>query len=251
MNKICLTILLTITNLALAYSEDVDGYFTALSALNRYSPLDGAGSHGGLGAQVGAGAGVTNVSSNSRLLEEQLSYAQSASISEEKQIYQPKFYVLKGIYAPVDVGATYSILETRKISQLMGHVQWTVFESFQLPALALRLHYGKLMGLYSSDFSSTGLDAVASYGLLRYFTFYASLGVQKNYGALRVSKDQPSAYILQGSGNDLEETYQSLQISKLAGLHVQVMPAFAVAVLEGQESANGLRSYLFKLGFGL
>ena len=253
------TLALFFTHLAFGAADDVDSYFSTLSALNRYSPLDGAGSHGGLGLQVGAGAGVTQVDHSSILLNEQLHYSQSDSQSGKQtllsdtapqSIYQPKLYLLKGLYAPVDIGATYSILDSRRISQLMGHVQVTLFEGFQLPAVALRLNYGKLFGLYSSEFSSTGLDAVVSYGFLRYFTIYADIGVQKNYGALRVSKEQDSAYILQNIA-DLDESYENLQTSKLAGLHIQIIPAFAVAVLEAQESYVGLKSYLFKLGFGL
>ena len=244
-----LIICFLLTPAAFGNSDDIDTYFSTLSALNRYSPLDGAGSHGGIGAQVAAGAGFTTISNVNPLIDEQLQYGRVQTSPHDRTIVQPKLYLLKGLYAPVDIGATYSVLETRKISQLMGHIQWTIFEAFQLPALALRLNYGKFMGLYSSDFTSAGLDVVASMGFLRYFTVYADMGLQKNYGSLRVSKDQESAYIFQNP--DFDQPYQSTQITRLAGLHVQIMPAFAVAVLEAQDSANGLRTYHFKLGFGI
>jgi hypothetical protein len=97
---------------------------------------------------------------------------------------------------PVNVGLSLANLSELNWLAVTGFMQWSVYEAFARPVLALRMHLTNTYGLEQSQLSASGVEAVVSYGFLRYFALFGSLGINRHQVALR--EPQPDQNLVGG-----------------------------------------------------
>ncbi len=143
---------------ALTFSEKQRSW----SRLNYYSPTEGYHSKGSYGLHVGLGALSPGAPDKDAPISE--------SARRDMGATRPRFYLSKGTPWPLDFGLSYSYFQDESRARQGGaHIQWTIYEGFQMPSIALRgsrsvlTHYQELERL-SSDSVELGI----SYGLIRY-----------------------------------------------------------------------------------
>jgi hypothetical protein len=220
--------------------------------LNRYSALEPAGSHGSIGMALGAGA-ITQERPASALYPAQTMKGDD----DDKPYVLPKLWVLKGFPLPIDVGAAFGAAPEDGFTQAGAHVQWTPFEALGMPAVTVRASYAKMFGMEGTSLSSIGLDAVASYGFLRYFTIYGALGAARHSGELTVAPDTPASYALAdargGEQAGESRTYRDERIEpyKAIGLRVVAWPPFVALTGEAEWADGQPRNYAAKVSVGM
>ena len=173
-------------------NEPVTNLFQDLAKINRYSPVEGAGSHGSLGFSLGLGIQYSPWS-NQSVLQESTFHEESES-SDGASV--PKLYLTKGLYWPIDVGISIGNMSEGQITQLGGHLQWTIFEAFRLPALALRGSFNQLSGLNNASFSSLSASSVLSFSLFRVVTLFAEYGIARNSGSIEIAQTTKRYFIV-------------------------------------------------------
>lgn len=94
----------------------------------------------------------------------------------------PKVHVRKGLPFGIDLGASYTMVPDSNIKVIGGELQYAIMDgSMALPALAVRGHYSKLLGVDDLDLKTYGADVVVSKGIL-FLTPYAGAGVMRTDG---------------------------------------------------------------------
>jgi hypothetical protein len=161
-----------------AHAYTVEASKDRWTKVNQYSPLEGYYSQGSFGWHLGMGA--ISVAD----------YSHRDAALEEKDTVVPRLFINKGTAWPVDLGLAASYLEQSKSWQYGGHIQWTIFEGFQIPSLAVRYSRSNL----SKTDELEGLDTDAltlgtSYGFLRYLSVSVAYGIQQERGSLRKDPD--------------------------------------------------------------
>lgn len=210
--------------------------------------LEPAGSHGSIGVGVAAGASSHLVPEGNGLAAAALDRGQE----DGGAYYVPRLWLVKGLPWPVDVGLSAAAAPDGAFTEATAHAQWTVYEAFKRPALAVRASYGRLFGLEGTELRSTGVAAVGSYGFLRYFQLYGSVGAVRHEGTLTVTSGDPElAYLLTAAEPELDVSKSWYQVTRAAGLRVTVWPPFVTATVEAQAEDRKARSYAAKLGIGM
>jgi hypothetical protein len=234
-----------------ADAEAAESWLRFVARLNRYSALEPAGSHGSIGMAIGAGA-VTQERPETALYS-----AETMSDADDGPYVLPKLWLLKGLPWPVDVGAAFGAAPEDGFTQAGAHVQWTPFEALGLPAVTVRASYAKIFGVEGTTLSTVGLDAVASYGFLRYFTVYTALGAARHTGELTVVPDTPAAYALAeargGAQSGESRTYRDERIEpyKALGLKIVAWPPFVALTGEAEWEQGEARNYAAKVSIGM
>ena len=228
--------------------EIVSAFSKNLAALNLYSPLEPAGSRGSIGIGLGAGIQATDQTAYDQLHTAELGVTSSnTAIKRSAQ----KLYFVKGLFSPVDIGITAASLGSSDVKSLGGHLQATVFEGFQLPAISVRISHAQLLGLKSSAMTSNGGDLGISYGFLGHLTLYAGVGKAIHETTVKLSASQDTAYLLNEGESDtsinteLEEQYRYL------GLCLRFLPPFVTATIESRTAGNGIDSITGKISIGI
>ncbi len=141
--------------------------------INQYSPVETFQSRGSLGWHLGAG-----VIQRARSDADQKSTVDSQTSTVPQRI--PRFYLSKGTPWPLDFGLSLAqVGEGDMAWQYGGHVQWTLFESFKLPTLALRASRIETAGLQSvTRLRTDSVQLGSSFAVLRYITLSAAYGLQ-------------------------------------------------------------------------
>lgn len=94
----------------------------------------------------------------------------------------PKLHLRKGLPFGIDLGASYAMVPASNIKVIGGEIQYAIMDgSTALPAVAVRGHYSKLLGVDDLDLKTYGADAVVSKGFL-FLTPYAGLGMLRTAG---------------------------------------------------------------------
>lgn len=232
-------------------NRDINNFLRYLSHLNRYSPLEGAGSHGSIGSSLGLGVGINPVEhADNSLYEDRL--AMPNGEGNRSSLIISKLMLTKGLRWPVDFGFTFGTTQASRISQLGGHIQWTAYERFQMPAVALRGVYARMYGIHNTEFSTYGSEVAISYGFLRYFTAYATYGWQYNTAALQMSAADQSVYFLnETGGGDRRIKENWFSPSQIIGMRVMVVPPFVATTFEMQASSGVPHSYAAKISLGM
>ena len=88
-----------------------------------------------------------------------------------------------GLFYPLSGGLSIANLPGTG-SQVSANLQWTLYEAFKLPAVAIRASHSRLQGLQNTSFSSSGVEALSSWGW-KNLTIYGGLGAIKNKGYLK------------------------------------------------------------------
>jgi|GEM_PF-2553413 len=171
--------------------------------INQYSPVEGFESHGSFGWHVGVGIIRSNVLSQSSYPLE--SKAEPTPTSAPQQV--PRIFLTRGTDWPLDFGASLARINEKSARQIGGHVQWTLFEGFQKPAVAVRISHMQLDGLpglknLQTDSAILGL----SYGFLRYFNFALGIGQQRHRLDIRPLEENNVFGLRAGSQETIEET---------------------------------------------
>ena len=242
---------------SIAYAEvsekDADDYFEFLARANNYSPLEHAGSHGTMGIGMGLGLAGYETASNPEVMREL--WRRSGTPAEENKtaegrMYIPRLHVHKGLPWSVDVGMGLGQDRVTGATLVSAYSQWTIFEGFALPALALRGGYNRLMGLVSTDSSSVTGDAVASIGFLRIFTVYGSYGVGRHESHVRLGEAVGTSLVIDGA-SEVEIDKVMFRRSKSFGAQIQILPPFCVAAFESKQTGDGPVSLLGKISVGM
>jgi hypothetical protein len=161
------------------------------SQLNYYSPTEGFHSKGSYGLHLGIGAVAPTPLNEGEKSE------------ERNELEQPKarLFISKGTPWPVDFGASFSILEGKKAMQGGLHMQWTVYEGFQMPSIAFRASRSMLSNYHElKELTTDSIELGASYGIIRYVIL--SLGVSQQW---EKGKTQAEDEFLMLADTDLPE----------------------------------------------
>lgn len=228
-------------------------YFDFLARVNQFSPLEHAGSHGTVG--IGLGVGIANYEAprSSDAMSEHwrgTSQVVSQGDSSPDRIYIPRAYLHKGLPLSLDGGFGVGQDPSTNAMLYSGYLQWTVYEGFAMPAFALRGSASRLIGLATTDASSLVGEVLASYGFLRLFTVYGSLGFGRHQAIVRSGQGYGTVMALSDDASG-EAQKVMLRRSKSLGLQIQLVPPFITVAFEGATQAQGPTSYLAKLSFGM
>ncbi len=249
--------ILLLINLTVGYSfqasgqEDSDDsqsyqkFSKFLIQLNRYTPIEGAGSHGSYGTHVGFGINRYQSGLSSRNYYYQYAMDDEKTISS-KSVDLTKAYLIKGSLFPIDVGLVFGSDNTTSISQLGAHIQWTFFEGLKIPALAVRGHYSALLGLTDTRFSSYGADFLVSYGVLRYFNLYLGVGGQYSHLEITVADTDKTALAPSGQAS-IHKSDRISSYGTIAGIKANIVPALLSLSGEYQMSEEQQSSMAAKL----
>lgn len=252
-----IAIAISIWSLTATASDDmnaaVDDYFSFLSSANSYSPAEGAGSHGSIGIGLGAGASVERKPEHSKLIDDQLrnpdQFANNESTSQNENVVIPRAFFHKGLPWPIDFGFGLGRIANLRATTAGGYAQWTFYEAFQMPALALRIKHSRLMGLPSTEFDTTSFEGAASYGFFRFFTAYGTYSFNRQNALIRTSGETGTSLSL----NDIPSNdYRATRADQghTLGLQIQALPPFCNIAAETRVNGNQ-SSYLAKLSVGL
>lgn len=232
---------------------ELDNYFEFLTRINHYSPLEHAGSHGTLG--VGLGAGVASyVAPESRALIKdhwrQPGVAASANEASSARMTTAQIHVHKGLPLSLDVGGGIARDTRTDAKFISGYLQWTAYEAFARPALAMRGQYSRLMTLATTDASALEVTALASYGFLRLFTVYGAYGLGRHDMRIRFGDHVGTNFSLNG---EPEGSIGRVLIRKTrsVGMQYQLLPPFCHIAAEYNQVGTGPGSYLAKFSVGI
>lgn len=219
----------------------LNNYLSFLEQLSNPSPLETAGSHGSLGYTLGTGVSLIE-KKPSDILDTELQ-----SSSDKPQTNVPKIWVTKGIFWPLDGGLSYSTILNTNVSSYTAYLQWTAFEKFALPALALRTAYTNITGLKNTKFNNMSLGAAISWGY-RFVTVFASENY--NFYSTTITPPEEEAYAL--STDSLSMVNKSWgALTQSIGMQLNLVSPFFKISGEKTIASNQSSSYRFKLSFGM
>ncbi len=208
-SSLCPMLLTLLAGLALAASsyaaERTLYYDEGWLKINQYSPVEGFESHGSYGWHLGIGVIQVNSPANSQRSEVSASDALLTEKTAPAQL--PRLFFTRGTGWPVDFGLSVARLNKNEGLQLGAHLQWTIFEEFQKPALAIRIARMQSDGLPGLDRLQTDSATIGlSYGFLRYFNFGFGIGRQQHHLVLKPLDDTNRLGLRAGWGERLERT---------------------------------------------
>lgn len=180
MLMLLLALLLSTTVYAGSYDLELDDFGTQgvfdtfveeVGALSAYRAMAPAEPGGITGFDIAIAASAVNIDSN---LWDLVTIGSSYT---SDYLYVPSIRIRKGLPLNFDVGVSYTGMPSSDISLIGGELQWALLEGgVAEPALAIRGHYSKLLGVADLDLQSYGADLVASKGFA-ILTPYIGVGV--------------------------------------------------------------------------
>jgi len=190
--------------------------------INSASLLEPAGSHGSLGTDFGAGLVNLTPPEHNELVAMNLGETRGGT-----GLSVPRVWLVHGLPLPIDGGITAAgptgNNQSNGFMQLSAALQWTVYEAFARPALAVRASYGKLFGITGTTLTSVGGEAVLGYAVFRYFTFYGRLGVVQHQGTLSIAQQQLKTLgLTEYAGSPLRFAATWTEPVQAAGLRLRV-----------------------------
>jgi hypothetical protein len=165
--------------------------------INQYSPVEGFESHGSYGWHLGVGviqtAGAQDKTEN------------LPGRAAPTQV--PRLFLTHGTSWPLDFGVSFARLGEDKGRQIGAHLQWTLFEGFQKPALAIRVSRMQADGLRGLELLQTDSAILGmSYGFLRYFNFAFGMGQQRHRLDIRPMDENNAFGLSAGWREQIEKT---------------------------------------------
>jgi hypothetical protein len=233
--------------------SDADDYFEFLTRANHYSPLEHAGSHGTLGVGIGAGMASYETPAGDLVMQEhwrQTGASVASNQRDSSRVNMGQIHVSKGLPYSLDVGGGFARDSRSNAEFVSGYVQWTGYEAFAMPALALRGQYSRLMGLATTDASAVEASVVVSYGFLRLFTVYGNYGVGRHDMVVRVGPAFGTSLALAGESDGTVGRVLIRQ-SRSLGMQYQLLPPFCIVAAEYSQVGHGSGSYLAKVSVGM
>ncbi|MBP9707112.1 MAG: hypothetical protein KBD78_05665 [Oligoflexales bacterium] len=225
--------------------ENVDRYFDFIAGANQISSLDGAGALGSDGINIGVGGLFAK--SPDAITEDRFSQNNRTSNS----VFLPRLFINKGLFYPLDVGLNFSSVDKGAGKIAGAYIKLTLFEQFRLPVVAIQNSYSELHSISQTQIASRNYALICSYGLLNYFTFYASANWQQHRASLDLNSQEAVALLdLDGPTNDFKFQKDWSTYGHSIGLKIAILPPFYSISLARSQSAQQ-EEYLFKLSYGL
>lgn len=217
-----------------------------IAAINHYSPLEAAYSHGAGGFSFGLGYTPNPIT------DEVVAYDFTRLIADESlDAPMVTAYLVKGFDLPIDVGITASQIPGSRFEKLGAHAQWTAFEGFKLPSFAFRGAYSRMSRAFEADAANVNVSALIDYSFLRYFTVYAGTGKNfhrfKMHGTESTQVSARELSLLKTAQNGLEWEEQA----SFYGLAVKIIPPFVTATVETQIYEHSEDRVVAKLSLGM
>ncbi len=228
-------------------TRELNHFWEFLADINASSPLEGAGSHGSMGINLGLGYKKTSLPDAAYLPTENI----YASRTHPRDLTMPGVALIKGLEWPIDVGVSTAYLADSRIQQWGGFLQWTVFEQLGLPALATRISHQRLFGLAHTRFNSTGLHITMSQGIFGWLTVYGTLSQLMHAGETTVPEPERGIYFSL-DGNIKETAKTGWQESEYAiGAKLTFLPPFFATTFEWQRQSTRTKAFLAKISVGI
>jgi len=230
----------TVQSLAATETSSFERKQQAWSQLNYYSPTEGFHSKGSYGLHVGIGAVAPTASAEA---------SGSATASENPELHEleqpkPRVFISKGTPWPVDFGASLSILEGKNARQGGAHVQWTLFEDFQLPSIALRASRSMLTNFHEvKNLTTDAVELGMSYSLIRYIIVSVSASEQWETG-----QTQAKGELLSLTEIDLPE-WKTRRTVYSWGISVNPFTPFVQIGVEQSYTSKKAQTSLAKVSF--
>ncbi len=143
------------------------------SQINYYSPAEGFHSQGSYGTRFGLGAVAPEAKAES-------DDSDPEAVTGELHAPKPRIFLSHGTPWPVDLGLSLSKLDGKNALQGGAHAQWTVYEDFQMPSVALRASRSILNNYHEvKNLTTDSVELGVSYGIVRYVI--VSFGVSQQW----------------------------------------------------------------------
>lgn len=229
-----------------SFGDQETALLNYLSAVSRYSPLEGAYSHGSIGATFGVGVeNHSNIEANAL----QRHHLHMEETEANQNVSSPKIYFTKGSFLPVDFGFSIGATQDDHISMAGAHAQWSIFEGFRLPAVAVRASYNQLFGMKDAEMQSTRGDLVISTNIWSFFTIYGTTGIQRNNVTLNSASYFQYGLTTAPENRDYSKSWISK--SHAIGLRALVIAPFLAATAEMQFDSNNGQSLAGKVSLDI
>lgn len=229
-------------------------FFHGLGAQNRMSPVETAASHGITGWRLGMGLVSSDVPEDSQELAGYEVTSQTQRPIETLVI--PKIWMTKGLFYPVDIGFNYGASLSHQLNQVGGYLQWSIYEAFALPAVAIRGGMSRIFGLASTEIKTESLELVSSYGV-GIFAGYIGFGFHNHsvkYG-LSAADESLLGYddyrIPRADDIAFPIKYGWQESTTTLGFQFQIAPPFVQLSFEGILSDYGSNTYQGKVSIGI
>lgn len=217
----------------------------ALGHQNRVTPMEGAGAHGTAGWRLGVG--ITDVPMSDASIK--LMHDELKSSFEPARVPIPKVWMTKGLFYPLDFGLEAASSITLPYGHLGGYAQWTLFEEFRLPAIAVRTSFEYLYGAKDLDLRTRSIGMTTSWGYA-FLMAYCDLSLHDHEAHLVDQLARRDSYGIWEPGPG--KTQVSWKETTLdAGINVQIAPPFwQIGVSVGMSDLRP-PSYQTKLSVGI
>lgn len=183
-----------------------------VSQLNLTSPVEPASAHEPRRFYLSSGAGLLRWAG--------------------EQVARQHFALTTGLYYPLDISVSFAQLQTpspKEPFQLASYLQWTLYEDFALPALAVRLQWARLYNLEAVNLQTFSPSLQMSWGF-QSLTLFAGLAGHWHEGAIKPTLMRPE---------ERGARFHSWEQSHTWGLQWQLVPGFlalAAEVLQNRAS---------------
>ncbi len=154
-----------------AWSSSLPHYRESWLEINQYSPIDSFASQGSYGWNIGLG--LARLARPSETLETE----DSARLAPTDMT---RVMLTKGTRWPFDFGLLLARSpDEERVWQYGGHLQWTLWEAFRMPSLAVRMSRIETEGLTSlARLRTDALQIGSSFALFSYLTWSVAMGRQ-------------------------------------------------------------------------
>lgn len=225
--------------------EEIKDHLAALSTATFIEP---AHSMGSLGFSIGLSR--QQFIEKSKIQDRKPSLLSSLDPSLETASLQT-VHVAKGFSYPINMGLAVGQLRERPVYSYTAQVQWTVFEGFRLPSIALRAAAGQLRGIPSLRKETLQLGAFADYSVMRFLTPYIGYQQSLHY----VSLNHQDEHLLRlaesyknGSGNFApQQSWRNLD--KIAGAKLR-LPTYFLQLVGEVHVHDTYTTLWLKIGLG-
>lgn len=222
--------------------KDNQGIYRALGKLaliNHPSSIEPAFSKGSQGFSFGLGLPIARFE-NSEL----------ENWGDQKSTTLPdrfiEAYFVKGLSWPIDIGMSLAQSTNTNTKKLAGYINWTVYQDFRLPSLAIRYAYSTLNSFRETDMNSHGFQLLADFSFLRYFTIYSTMGIDIHQAKFKTRATNWALLEF----DSITEAQQSWSES-FSGVGFQLRPPYISIAFEWKEFSDGDQLLLAKLSFGI
>ena len=218
-----------------ASEGDLDTWLSDLGRMNRPAVMEGAGSHGTWGFHLGAGLHTIPLQAPNPLLGDSMRDG-----GAPETVMVPRLHALHGSPWPVDGGVSVGVIPGSDGVQWGGFLQWALYESLGMPALAVRAHVSRTSGLDHAEIGSSGVDLLMSYGFLRYFSLMAGMGAQMHQVRVTPGQETKEDLFINRSGEPLKAiTDRRYAWDRYGALSIRIIPPFTTLAIGRQIPATG------------